>query len=73
MPATNNAIDLGRSDVAWKDGYFSGNVYAQNTYNVINASDISNNTLTEAQFAIVTFYKFILVESNPVLLVDPVS
>ena len=45
---------LGTPSNTWLNGYFSGNVYAQNTFNVINASDITNNTLTQEQYDLIT-------------------
>lgn len=52
--ARDGQTDLGSPSYQWKDGYFSGNVYAQNTLNVINARDIVNNTLTQAQYDLIT-------------------
>lgn len=31
LPSTGSTYDIGTSTYKWKDGYFSGNVYAQNT------------------------------------------
>ena len=53
-PLSDDTRSLGSSSVRWKDGYFSGQVYAQNTFNVINASDIVNNILTQAQYDLIT-------------------
>ena len=58
VPMVNNTYDLGKSAYQWRDGYFAGQVYAQNTFNVINASDItasgSNFQLTQAQYDTIT-------------------
>ena len=54
-PDGNGTRNLGLSIRQFKDGYFAGQVYAKNTFNVINASDIANNQiLTEAQFALLS-------------------
>lgn len=62
--SANLGISLGRDATRWKDGYFSGNVYAQNTLNVINASDITNNTLTQAQYDLITNGKPTLIKGT---------
>lgn len=54
LPSTDNSKDIGSSSLKFKDGYFSGQVYAQNTFNVINATDIVDNTLTQAQYDLIT-------------------
>lgn len=48
------SVDFGSTTQKWKDAYFSGQVYAQNTFNVINASDIISNTLTQEQYDLIT-------------------
>lgn len=64
-PSANNALDLGASGVAWKDLYLAGNLsdgtnsmsvadISNGLFNVINASDITNNTLTQAQYDLIT-------------------
>lgn len=60
----NGVRDLGRSLFRWKDGYFSGQVYAQNTFNVINASDIVSNTLTQEQYDLITNGKPTLIKGT---------
>ena len=52
-PEENNSIDLGTPYYKWQNGYFGGQVYAQNTFNVINASDIVSDTLTQAQYDLI--------------------
>ena len=53
-PVTNGTRDLGRSAYPWKDGYFSGQVYAQNTLNVINTSEMTDSThFSEAQYNLI--------------------
>lgn len=64
IPMINNNVDLGRSANQWRDGYFSGQVYAQNTFNVINASDIVSNTLSDAQYALITNGKPTLIKGT---------
>lgn len=52
-PLSNGSYDIGYQNSRYKDGYFSGQVYAQNTLNVINSSDIVNNrTLTQEQLSL---------------------
>lgn len=74
-PYSTNIYDNGSKNQQWKDGYFAGQVYAQNTFNVINATDIVNNTLTQAQYDLITNGKPTMVKgtyqglTNPMLLV----
>ena len=70
-PDSNNTYDLGRDSLCWKDGYFSGQVYAQNTFNVINATDIVNNTLTQAQYDLITNGKPTLISGTFLNLLNP--
>lgn len=63
-PDNNNSQDIGRDATRWKDGYFAGQVYAQNTFNVINANDITNNTLTQAQYDLITNGKPTLIKGS---------
>ena len=63
-PLSDDLRNLGASASRWKDAYFSGQVYAQNTFNVINASDISNNTLTQAQYDLITNGKPTLIKGQ---------
>ena len=54
-PTNNNTSDLGNSSNAFKNLYLSGEVVgASNVFNVINANDIVNNTLTQAQYDLIT-------------------
>ena len=64
LPYYNNQKDIGSSSNQWKDGYFAGQVYAQNTFNVINASDIVSNTLTQAQYDLITNGKPTLIKGT---------
>lgn len=70
----DNNGNLGAPSNKWANGYFNGQVYAQNTYNFINATDIVNNTLTQAQYDLVTNGKPTLIVGsyngtrNPLLL-----
>ena len=43
-PTSNGGHDLGTPTLYWKNGYFTGQVYAQNTFNVINASEMTDST-----------------------------
>ena len=70
VPATDNTRNLGASDLTFKDGYFSGQVYAQNTFNVINASDISSNILTQDQYDLITNGKPILIKGTILNITD---
>lgn len=54
LPIATETQTIGSSSQKWKDGYFAGQVYAQNTFNVINASDIVSNTLTQEQYDLIT-------------------
>ena len=65
IPGSNNTTDIGSSSRKWKDIYLSGQFkdgtnsvsvadIANGLFNVINASDIVNNTLTQAQFDLIT-------------------
>lgn len=63
---------LGTSTYNWKDGYFSGQVYAENTFNVINAEDIVNNTLTQAQYDLITNGKPTLIKGTLIYGVDAI-
>ena len=54
LPLTPSTRNIGSTQNQFVNGYFSGQVYAQNTFNVINASDIVNNTLTQAQYDLIT-------------------
>jgi hypothetical protein len=60
--------DLGSETKPFRNGHFSGQVYAENTFNVINASDISveNNvwTLSDTQFALITNGKPTLIKGT---------
>lgn len=64
LPNTTT-IDIGDSTHLWKDLYLSGNIsdgtnsvsvadITSSTFNVINASDIVNNTLTQEQYNLIT-------------------
>ena len=61
----NGPISLGNPSYNWQDLYLSGNLsdgtnsvsvadIASSTFNVINASDIVNNTLTQEQYDLIT-------------------
>lgn len=63
-PSTNSGSDVGSSSYNYRYGYFSGQVYAQNTFNVINATDIVNNTLTQAQYDLITNGKPTLIKGE---------
>ena len=53
-PVSNNSRDLGTRYIKWKDGYFAGQVYAQNTFKVIKANEIgANNVLTQDQIDLI--------------------
>ena len=54
VPSANDTRDIGSSSLKMKNGYFAGQVYAENTFNVINASDIVNSTLTQDQYDLIT-------------------
>lgn len=65
QPGSNNTLDFGTTASKWKDLYLSGKIsdgtnkvtvaeITNGTFNVINASDIVNNTLTQAQFNLIT-------------------
>lgn len=64
VASADNSKDLGSLAIRWKDGYFAGQVYAENTFNVINASDIVNSTLTQAQLDIITNGKPTLIKGT---------
>lgn len=52
LPVYGVDVDLGAENINYnlRNAYFKGQVYAQNTFNVINASDIANDyILTSAQ------------------------
>lgn len=64
-PINDNTIDLGVSNTRWKDLYVAGNIsdgtnsvkvadLLESQFNVINASDITGTTLTQAQLDIIT-------------------
>ena len=64
-PFNNNFTNLGNSSYKWKDLYLAGNIsdgtnsvtvadISNGILNVINAADIVNNTLTQAQFDLIT-------------------
>lgn len=63
-PITNGQGDVGRNGLLFNNGYFAGQVYAENTFNVINASDIVNNTLTQEQYDLITNKKPTLIKGN---------
>lgn len=63
-PYSDASNDLGTSGRRWKDGNFSGKVYAENTFNVINASDIVSNTLTQDQYDLITNGKPTLIKGT---------
>lgn len=52
--------DLGKSANHWREGFIdkitdtNGSYSSENTFNVINASDIVSNTLTQAQYDLIT-------------------
>ena len=74
-PDSDNSQDIGRNTVRWKDIYLSG-VLSDGTnsvsvagisngiFNVINASDIVSNTLTQAQFDLITNGKPTLIKGT---------
>ena len=63
-PRSDASYVLGDSNLRYLDGYFAGQVYAENTNNVINASDIVNNTLSQAQFDLITNGKPTLISGS---------
>ena len=84
-PKVTNAYDLGSSGTKWKDLHLAGNLsdgtnsisiagIIGSTFNVINATDIVNNTLTQAQFDLITNGKPTIIKGtflgyeNPLLL-----
>lgn len=86
LPANSFGLqDLGGLYNKWKDIYLSGNLsdgtnsvsvadIASSTFNVINASDIVNNTLTQEQYNLITNGKPTLIKGtffnklNPIIL-----
>ena len=64
VPMNDNSVSLGTSNRRWLNGYFSGQVYAENTLNVINASDIVSNTLTQEQYDLITNGKPTLIKGT---------
>ena len=70
---TPDGKDLGTPSYPWKDGYFSGQLSAQNTFNAINASDIgSGNVLTQDQYDLFTNGKPTIVKGTFFGLQDPI-
>ncbi len=70
-PQSNNSKDIGTSSLKYKDLYLSGNITdgtnefnADNVFNVINASDIVNNTLTQEQYDLITNGKPTLIKGS---------
>ena len=54
-PYPTDNKNLGTSSYNWKDGYFSGQVYAENTFNVINASEMTDGShVSQEQYDILT-------------------
>lgn len=71
----DNYADLGVSGNRWKNLYLAGNIsdgtnsvsvadIASSTFNVINASDIVNNTLTQGQYDLITNGKPTLIKGS---------
>lgn len=65
LPYANNLFDLGDTYFKWKDLYLAGKItdgtyvkslaqLVESEFNVINATDIVDNTLTDAQYALIT-------------------
>lgn len=85
--ASNGLYDLGRLSNKWKDLYLSGNIsdgtnsvsvanITSSTFNVINATDIVNNTLTQEQYDLITNGKPTLIKGtwssyNNLILLSP--
>ena len=80
LTGLNNTFDIGDSTNKWKDLYLSGKIKdgtnefnADNVFNVINATDIVSNTLTQDQYDLITNGKPTLIKgtyqnlNNPVL------
>lgn len=83
----DNYADLGVSGNRWKNLYLAGNIsdgtnsvsvsdIANGTFNVINASDIVNNTLTQEQYNLITNGKPTLIKGtwstyNNLILLSP--
>lgn len=70
-PLQNGQKDIGRSYAKWRNLYLSGKIKdgtnefnADNVFNVINASDIVNNTLTQAQYDLITNGKPTLIKGT---------
>lgn len=77
-PQENNIFDLGHSLLKWKDLYIAGKIKdgtnefnADNVFNVINATDIVNNTLTQAQYDLITNGKPTLIKGTLLGLLNP--
>lgn len=75
IPNTTNSSDIGSSSLYYRDAYLSGKLkdgtnslsiadIAKSTFNVINASDITSNTLTQEQFDIITNGKPTLIKGT---------
>lgn len=68
---TDNAYDIGDSTYRFKDLYLSGKIKdgtnefnSANVFNVINASDITSNTLTQDQYDLITNGKPTLIKGT---------
>lgn len=78
-PNGNGSANLGQNARKWKEGYINkiidnnGSYSSNNVLNIINASDIVNNTLTQEQYDLITNGKptrivgTILGKTNPIL------
>lgn len=62
-----NGVDIGDSTNQFRNGYFSGQVYAQNTFNIIDASNIVSQTLTQEQYDLITNGKPTLISGDLVI------
>jgi len=74
-PTANNSRDLGTNVLKWRDLYLNRNLsdgtnsvtiadISNGLFNVINASDIVNNTLTQAQYDLITNGKPTLIKGT---------
>ena len=75
IPSINDSYKLGNTSYKWKDIYLSGNLsdgtnsatvanISNGIFNVINASDIVSNTLTQAQYDLITNGKPTLIKGS---------
>lgn len=71
VPPTDNSKDIGSATKRFKDLYLSGKIKDgtnefnfDNVFNVINASDIVSNTLTQAQYDLITNGKPTLIKGT---------